>query len=445
MYGKILLCKTFILSQVNYLIQSLSPPEEVLADIDRLMFKFIWQKRTSNKKVIERISRNFLCQDIQLGGLKMISVKDQQKVFHINWIKKINQEGNIFGQLVDTLTKKVGGINYIIKCLSLENPQPIMDNLIESNFWKRVIDTWCKIGYDSSTISTSPEDLLHKPLFFNKEIKYHNNSLYFPQWIKQNILYIHDLFQNFTFLEYKELSQVIKKYPGFIFDYNALINAIPKNWKIMLNNIAPETIQKAKSLKYCMTKLENNILKLNNNDLRKLLLSHKNITRCNEKFWKRKFDVDILKHYMSAYKATKESKLRLLHFKLMHNIYPTNILLYKMKVRPNILCNNCQVPDFLEHFFVECQLICDFWKHVSSHIRSVMNLGLKLSTKDILLGLEYSEHNDLRKKDINYINYVILLGKLCVSKFKYGEYKSIYLIFESELNLRQKHLKYNQI
>ena len=351
----------------------------------------------------------------------------------------------MFKQLVDALTKKVGGINYIMKCFRLEKPQPIIDNLIKSHFWKRVIETWCKIGYESLTPSTAPEDLLHKPLFFNEEIKYHNNSLHFPQWIKQNILYIHDLFQNFTFLDYNELSLVVKNYPGYILDYNALFNALPKNWKILLNNIDPDSVQKAKSLKFCMSKLENDILNLNNNGLRKLLLTHKNITRCNEKFWKRKFDVDIFNHYMSAYNATKESKLRLLHFKIMHNIYPTNILLCKMKVRPNILCNNCQVPDFIEHFFVECQLICDFWRHVFSYIRSFINLGFKLSTKDILLGLDYSEKKDLRKKDINYINYIILLGKLCVSKFKYGENKNIYLIFESELNLRQKYLEYNKM
>ena len=235
--------------------------------------------------------------------------------------------------------------------------------------------------------------------------------------------------------------RVVKNNPGFIFEYNALFNSIPNSWKVKLNNIDQELVQKAKTLMSYKTKFENYILNLNNKEIRKLILTKKSITRYNEKFWKRKLNVDISKHYMCANNATKESRLRLLHFKIMHNIYPTNILLCKMNVRPNNLCNNCQVPDFIEHFFVECQLIRDFWRHVINYIKSSVNVTFNLSTRDILLGVEKSEHRYLSKKELNYINFIILLGKLCVSKFKYGEIQNIYLIFELEINLRQKYLK----
>ena len=298
--------------------------------------------------------------------------------------------------------------------------------------------TWCKLGYEMSPPSVETEDFLYKPLFFNEDIKYHNVTLHFPKWIQENILFVHDLCQNNHFLEYKELVRMGKNHPGLIFEYNALINSIPNTWKVKLNNIDQELVQKAKTLRSYTTRFEKDILNLDNKDIRKLILSKKSITRCNENFWKRKFNVNISKHYICAHNATKESRLRLLHFKIMHNIYPTNILLCKMKVRPNIFCNNCQVPDFIEHFFVECQLLCGFWNHVTKYIKSSVNGNFKLSTRDILLGLEHAEHRDLRKKDLNYINCIILLGKLCVSKFKYGENQNIYLIFESEIILRKK-------
>ena len=173
-------------------------------------------------------------------------------------------------------------------------------------------------------------------------------------------------------------------------------------------------------------------------------MSTKTVTRCNENFWKRKFNFDISQHYIIAHNATTESRLRLLHFKIMHNIYPTNILLCKMKIRGNNLCDNCQVTDFIEHFFIECNLIRDFWKHVTSYIKSSIDVAIKLSSKDILLGIDYQNHKNIKKKDINYINYIILLGKLCVSKLKYGKLKNIYLIFDLEINLRQKFIKLKQ-
>ena len=54
LYGRIILCKTFLLSQINYVIQSLSLPEPVLNEIDSIFFKFIWQKRGSKKGCLKR-------------------------------------------------------------------------------------------------------------------------------------------------------------------------------------------------------------------------------------------------------------------------------------------------------------------------------------------------------------------------------------------------------
>ena len=41
LYGKVIICKTFLLSKINYIIQSLSLPSQVLDEIDRISFKFI--------------------------------------------------------------------------------------------------------------------------------------------------------------------------------------------------------------------------------------------------------------------------------------------------------------------------------------------------------------------------------------------------------------------
>ena len=48
-------------------------------------------------------------------------------------------------------------------------------------------------------------------------------------------------------------------------------------------------------------------------------------------FWKRKFGIDIERYFGNAITACKETRLRLSHFKILHNIYPTNILLRKIE------------------------------------------------------------------------------------------------------------------
>ena len=56
--GKVLIAQTFLLSKLNYIIQALSLPKPISAQIDGIIFKFLWQKKHSNKKVFEKIKRN---------------------------------------------------------------------------------------------------------------------------------------------------------------------------------------------------------------------------------------------------------------------------------------------------------------------------------------------------------------------------------------------------
>ena len=71
---------------------------------------------------------------------------------------------------------------------------------------------------------------------------------------------------------------------------------------------------------------EGSINMLSNKRLRETIARQSNKEICAVNFWKHKFDVDI-ENYFSI--ATKESRLRLLQSKFIHNIYPTNILLEK--------------------------------------------------------------------------------------------------------------------
>ena len=55
------------------------------------------------------------------------------------------------------------------------------------------------------------------------------------------------------------------------------------------------------------------------------------LTPCSVGFWKRKLNIDItsLHWHLAAY-SNKETRLRVLQWKILHNIYPTKILLFKI-------------------------------------------------------------------------------------------------------------------
>ena len=48
--GKVLIAKTFLLSKLNYIIQALSLPKAIAAQIDSIIFKFLWQKKRRKRR-----------------------------------------------------------------------------------------------------------------------------------------------------------------------------------------------------------------------------------------------------------------------------------------------------------------------------------------------------------------------------------------------------------
>ena len=194
LYGRIILCKTFLLSQINYVIQSLILPDQVLNEIDSIMFQFIWQKPFSHKKPIEKIKRKILCLDIEQGGLKMISIKDQQQVYNIKWISKAAiQVSNPTAWLANVFLSKLGGIPYILKS-SLSNPMATFDPLIDNWFWKKAACSWSLFHFNIlSEKRMLKNNFLVQPIFLNSNINYKNNPLRFPKWMKKGVLFICDI------------------------------------------------------------------------------------------------------------------------------------------------------------------------------------------------------------------------------------------------------------
>ena len=87
--------------------------------------------------------------------------------------------------------------------------------------------------------------------------------------------------------------------------------------------------------------------------VRELLTETKATEPCFVRFWMHKYGFHIGKqHWKIAHESTKEQRLRLLHWKILHDIYPIDILLNKMKIKESNKCNCCEEINYLEHFFL---------------------------------------------------------------------------------------------
>ena len=123
----------------------------------------------------------------------------------------------------------------------------------------------------------------------------------------------------------------------------------------------------------------------------------------------------------------------MLHWKILHNIYPTNILLHRMGIFENRNCKFCTDEiDYIEHFFWSCGKINLIWKKVEEYAYLKFDKLIKLKLKDVLFGYNETENGS----DVLAINHVILIAKMCISKYRYGKYLDLFFLFERELSLR---------
>ncbi len=97
-----------------------------------------------------------------------------------------------------------------------------------------------------------------------------------------------------------------------------------------------------------------------------------------------------------------------------------------MKKVEDEFCVYCNELDTIEHFFFECKLVKSLWKEVYKDM-----YYKELTTQECILGRKVI--NEKTKYDA----HLILVAKMCISKYKYGEYKNLLILYEQEKRLRK--------
>ena len=194
-----------------------------------------------------------------------------------------------------------------------------------------------------------------------------------------SILFANDFVTPEGLLSFQEICEIVGNSPNRILEYNAVYSLVSA-----CSRKVDDTVATLEQPMFYSKKIRTA------RDLRQHLVNRKAPEPCAKGFWNRKFSVDVDKNFWSlAFRATKEARLRVLHWKILHNIYPTNILLCKMKVKENNKCTFWnELVDYIEHFFFECPVVRDFWRYIEQHIMINFNVQVHLTAIDILFGVK---------------------------------------------------------
>ena len=105
-----------------------------------------------------------------------------------------------------------------------------------------------------------------------------------------------------------------------------------------------------------------------------------------------------------------------------------------MKVRDTNLCEACKEIDYIEHFFFDCKNVKALWKACADQIFKATGEIIKITPMQALFG--FNPHMTRSKNNI-YINHLMLIAKMVISKFKYGSGYDIIALFENEVRIRK--------
>ena len=176
--GKINVIKTLILSKFTHLFMSLPSTTNILDEINKLLFNYIWCGKP------DKDNRQQICKNNIAGGLGMINIYDFERSLKVRWLKSI-----ISCQNTEWLTL----LNCELKDLNrftILGGEWCNHKLSKINhFWKTVFEYFRQLCRDITVQSN--QDIFCSSIWYNFHLG--TRDIFFPDWYKHGVRIIGDV------------------------------------------------------------------------------------------------------------------------------------------------------------------------------------------------------------------------------------------------------------
>jgi hypothetical protein len=225
---------------------------------------------------------------------------------------------------------------------------------------------------------------------------------------------------------FQEMQNCMKRHPNLIMEYNAVFNAL-RRCQIDVE-VDHESLES-----YCKS-----LYSSDKAVIKHKFLKAKRVIPNAQVAWERNyFTANFSPAWECIWKLAthfgNEPRIKTQQWKIVHHIWPTNTLLKKMGKVNSEKCSYCtDENDDLEHFFYGCSEVRQLWENIELQFGVIEGRAVKLNVCDVLLGYNIDQYEEFSLQ-----NTLILLAKLCISKFKFGEYPNLRYLFQYECTLRK--------
>jgi len=405
--GKILIVKTFGISQLIYSLQATSIRNKELTKIEDIIFRFVWNTKVTSSRCIGRINRNTIKASMDKGGLKAPDI---------------------------TIIDKSIKLKNIVRCMHSDHPISI----IVKNELKRINFQLCKFAKckssTSSYIQSAVETNKKLEIILANEIKIMANEVtginsYYYQLIQNHKLISSELFNPhmqsmINRLKTKGINTIQElhyekenpTHTNIRLDCLLVYSKIPESWRTLLRKSKKSHADVNTNFSFSLNKAKP-LINIKQKEIYIRLSNHFGINDITN-FINSKHELNmgnVNKVFSNIKSITSIKALQNVQYKLLHNVYPTQMHLCRWKIKENDLCAVCNVTETLKHAIYECNLAKESIKNFEFIINRTLNVNIKLTYADVLLGISTTKTNNvLLKADQLLIDELLIIIKRAI-------------------------------
>ena len=408
--GKITILKSLAFSKIIYQCAVLATPPDFIEYINDIAYQFLWNNKPN------KVKKDTIIADYDQGGLKMLDFKSFLKAQKATWVKRLLSPEKASWKAVPLLflNELLGLDTFKCHMECKEKPKNF------PGFYWQIIQSWNEVKdiLNSETTKT-PFDIRRETLWLNKNIKTNDKEIKWNSLHKKGINIIHNIVDEYgKFLTAQELEAKYNVKCDFL-KYNTIKDAIPQEWRKMLKTmrIPEEAISFDEQIQVKINKVSKPIQLIKNRDFywtliktrqQKPIVLDKLLIELNDESikWGKIFTVS---------KAIRNTRIKAFQYKVLYNLIPCNVYLFKIKKSETKNCTICNKEDNIIHYFYECPQIKLFWNSFQNWWKNITNEDIALNGIKVKIGIlgDYIKHETL--------NACILMAKWHIYKNKLND------------------------
>ena len=387
--GKVLILKSLIISKFTHLANLIPISDDVIKEIDQLIFEYLWNGKT------HKLKKRVVIQDFKFGGFKMIDLRAMIIVQKLKWIKLyLNGHNCLWRNLMESLIKVKNLTFFLLGNFDMSR------NWTQSLFYHNILSLLFEINKHNMLYSL--DNILSQRLFYNRYIRFDNNLIYDQNLMNAGLWTVSDLFDSrnkpITFDKLQKRGILGDKY------------LIWRNIILQINKYKPDfTLQSDTACKLILQLPDSDridILTSNTKSIYSNLICINKLVPPAVNKYKIMFpeidDLNTSNLFLIPRVCTRSNYIKDFQFQILHRYLPTNHLLYKMNKIGSMSCTFCNIHcETITHLFYECTCVKSLWMFIDNVIELTENVKTNLKCQDVLFGLGFQSKICFKYKDIN--------------------------------------------